>query len=315
MVLHINLTLAIPHIPKPTCNSSNEISFFQTLQRASVDPLSKYRTDVLYHPSRNMANKNHWSADKYKAAADYVPQLATKVTQYLDPQPGDHILDIGCGDGQLTSTIAQSVGPTGRVLGLDASPSFIKSAQSDNTVSHCSYALQDCTVLASNTTASSASWDKAFSNAALHWILKEEATRSSFFADVFALLKPGGKFVFEMGGKGNLSLAAARAASPWFFPSTDWMTQALIAAGFEVEVCESEYRPTTVTEEKADGSGGIEGWVRLMGARFLEAVDGDEKREKVVKAVCEWVEDVVLREEDGTRWIGYVRLRAVGRKL
>jgi trans-aconitate methyltransferase len=337
MVLHINLTLAIPYIPKSACESFNEISLIQTLQRASVDSLSKYRTCVFYHPTRrpqleDMANKDHWSAEKYKAAADYVPQLATKVTQYLDPQPGDNILDIGCGDGQLTSMIAQSVGPTGRVLGLDASPSFIKSAQSDNTVSHCSYALQDCTALASNATAASTLWDKAFSNAALHWILNNEATRSSFFADVFALLKPGGTFVFEMGGKGNvaelhaafiaaltthgeLSLAAARAASPWFFPSTEWMAQVLRAAGFKVEVCESEYRPTKVTEEKVDGSGGIEGWVKLMGARFLEAVDGDEKREKVVKAVCQWVEDIVLREEDGTRWIGYVRLRAVGRKV
>jgi trans-aconitate methyltransferase len=279
----------------------------------------------------NMANKDHWSAEKYKAAATYVPQLATRVTQYLDPQPGDHILDIGCGDGQLTSIIAQRVGSTGQILGLDASPSFIESAQSDNTFPHCSYAVQDCTALASKATASSASWDKAFSNAAMHWILKNEATRSSFFADVFALLKPGGKFVFEMGGKGNvaelhaafiaaltthgeLSLAAARSVSPWFFPSTEWMARALVAAGFEVEHCETEYRPTKVTDEKVDGSGGREGWVRLMGASFLEAVDGNEKREQVVKAVCEWVEHVVLREEDGARWLGYVRLRAVGRK-
>jgi ubiquinone/menaquinone biosynthesis C-methylase UbiE len=190
---------------------------------------------------RGMANKDHWSAEKYKAAADYIPQLATKVTRYLNPQSGDHILDIGCGDGQLTSRIAQSVGPTGQVLGLDASPSFIESAQSDNTLSHCSYALQDCTALASNATAISVQWDETFSNAAMHWILKNEATRRSFFAEVFALLKPGGTVVFEMGGKGNvaglhaafiaaltthgeISLAAARAASPWFFPSTKWMT-------------------------------------------------------------------------------------------
>lgn len=278
-----------------------------------------------------MANKDNWSAEKYKAAASFVPQLATKVTQYLDPKPGDHILDIGCGDGQLTATIAQSVTPNGLVLGLDASPSFITSAQNANTHPHCSYALEDCTALTSNAIATSTKWDKAFSNAAMHWILREEATRDSFFADVFSLLKPGGSFVFEMGGKGNVAelhaaftaaltthgelvLAAARAASPWFFPSTEWMARALKAAGFEVEVCESEYRPTKVTEEKGDGSGGLEGWVRLMGAKFLEAVDGEEKREKVVKSVCEWVEDVVRREEDGSRSIGYVRLRAVGRK-
>lgn len=278
-------------------------------------------------------SKDHWSASKYAAAANFVPQLATKVTQYLAPQPGEHIIDIGCGDGQLTSDIASAVGPTGRVLGLDASSSFIESAQKANKHQHCSYELQDCTALSSNASASTTpgAWDKAFSNAAMHWILRDEATRHSFFSAVHALLKPNGHFAFEMGGKGNvaelhaaftaaltthgdLSLAAARAASPWFFPSTTWMEAALAEAGFDVEVCESEYRPTKLTAERGDGSGGIEGWVRLMGAKFLEAVEGEERRERVVRAVCEWVEDVVRREEDGSRWIGYVRLRAVGRK-
>jgi hypothetical protein len=47
----------------------------------------------------------------------------------------------------------------------------------------------------------------------------------------------------------------------------------------------------------------------------LEAVEGEERRERVVRSVCEWVEGAVHREEgDGSRWIGYVRLRAVGRK-
>lgn len=275
--------------------------------------------------------KDHWSAEKYQNAANFVPQLATKVLQHLSPQPGDHILDIGCGDGQLTSALASQVGPRGRVLGLDASASFIATAASTNRPANCSYALQDCTALASSTAVTPGSWDKAFSNAAMHWILRDEAARKPFFAAVHGLLKPGGSLVFEMGGKGNvaelhaaftgaltavggLTLAQARAASPWFFPSVDWMERALGEAGFEVQVCESEYRPTRLTEERGDGSGGLEGWVRLMGAAFLEAVEGEGRRDAVIRAVCGWVEDVVRREEDGSRWIGYVRLRAVGRK-
>lgn len=92
------------------------------------------------------------------------------------------------------------------------------------------------------------------------------------------------------------------------------MRNALEEAGFEVLVCESEYRPTRVTEKSEGEGGGLEGWVRLMGAAFLDAVEGEERREAVVRAVCEWVEGAVWREEDGGRWIGYVRLRAVGRK-
>ena len=112
---------------------------------------------------------------------------------------------------------------------------------------------------------------------------------------------------------GGLTIEQAREASPWFFPSTDWMSLTLKEVGFDVEVCELEYRPTKLTADNKDGSGGVEGWVRLMGAQFLQAVE-EGKREGVARSVCEWIESVISREEDGSRWIGYVRLRAVARK-
>ena len=274
---------------------------------------------------------DHWSATKYAAAANFVPLLTTKVLQYLDPQSGDNILDIGCGDGQLTQTIASKLSSSnGHILGLDASPSFIKTAGAQNTHPEiCTYELQDCTDLskAPSLNEKKESFDKIFSNAALHWILRSPSTREPLFNQLHSLLAPSGTLVFEMGGAGNvaefhtaftaalsthgeLSLEQARAASPWFFPSEAWMRGTLEEAGFEVLVCESEYRPTRVTED-----GGLEAWVRLMGAAFLDAVTGEEKKEKVVRAVCEWVECSVYREEgDGSRWIGYVRLRALGRK-
>jgi trans-aconitate methyltransferase len=271
---------------------------------------------------------DHWSAEKYKNAAGFVPQLTTKVVEYLSPQPNDNILDIGCGDGQLTSVIAKSVSGSGRVLGLDASGSFVASAKQNNTATNCSYELQDCADLETCTSVDG-SWDKVFSNAAMHWILRKPDIRRAFFHNIMQALKPGGRFVFEMGGKGNVAeihaaftaalvthgvpLSQAREASPWFFPSTDWMREALEDADFEVEICESEYRPTKLTADNKDGSGGIEGWVRLMGAQFLEAV-AEDKRDAVVRDVCDWIETVIQREEDGSRWIGYVRCRAVGRR-
>lgn len=175
------------------------------------------------------------------------------------------------------------------------------------------------------------SFDKVFSNAAMHWILRDPSTRVPFFADVFALLKPGGSFVFEMGGAGNvaevhavliavlslrcgISMQKIREADPWFFPSDDWMRGTLEAAGFEVRVAELEYRPTKTTPRSSDGAGGVEGWVRLMGAQFLELVEEGALRDDVVKHVCAALEDVMTREEDGSQWFGYVRLRAVAVK-
>lgn len=68
-----------------------------------------------------------------------------------------------------------------------------------------------------------------------------------------------------------------------------------------------------MTERDAEGKGGLEGWVRLMGAPFLEGLEV-EKKEEVVRFVCEVVEESVTRVEDGSQWMGYVRLRVVAKK-
>lgn len=272
--------------------------------------------------------KDHWSSTAYQSAAGFVPKLTSKVVSYLDVQPTDRILDVGCGDGPLTAQIAQAA-PQGQVLGLDASRSFIATAEETFTAPNCTFRLQDCTALESCADAVDGSWDKVFSNAAMHWILRNPDTRIRFFDNVFRALKPGGVFVFEQGGGGNvaevqaaavaaltragLSLDEAREASPWFFPTTEWMRQTLSEAGFAVETCELEYRPTKLTAERDDQSGGLVGWARLFCAQYLEKVD-EGKRESVLAEICGILDQVVAREADGSKYMGYVRLRAVARK-
>ncbi|KAK4984942.1 hypothetical protein LTR50_006282 [Elasticomyces elasticus] len=272
--------------------------------------------------------KDHWSSKAYTAAASFVPKLTSTVLSYLSPQSGDRILDIGCGDGPLTAQIAQTTNP-GQVLGLDASPSFISTAQLEHSSPNCSFRVQDCTKLSECADVVDGSWDKVFSNAALHWILRDERTRMAVLRDIHAALKPGGVFVFEQGGKGNVAeivaaliaalvahgvpISRAREVNPWFFPSENWMRAALAEAGFEVEKVELEYRPTRCTERTESGDGGLEGWVKFMGAQFLDAVE-EGRRDSVVKSVCETLESILTREEDGSVWIGYVRLRAIAWK-
>ncbi|KAK6003931.1 hypothetical protein QM012_008781 [Aureobasidium pullulans] len=270
-----------------------------------------------------------WSSKAYSAAAGFVPKLTTTVVSYLAPKPTDKILDIGCGDGPLTARIAASL-PQGHILGLDASASFIQTAQEKHSSQNCTFKLQDCRRISECAEAVDGSWDKVFSNAALHWILRDPNTRDAVFKDIHSALKPGGMFVFEMGGKGNVEavhatilsvlvangipLSTAREACPWFFPSDVWMTQRLQKSGFEVQKCELEYRPTKCTAKSADGSGGLEGWVKLMGAEMLNVVE-ESKRGDIIKQVCDVLETVVTREEDGSQFLNYVRLRAVARKV
>ena len=187
---------------------------------------------------------------------------------------------------------------------------------------------------------------KIFSNAALHWILRsltpDSTTRDitplvNFFRACYDLLAPGGTFVSESGGQGNVAEvhtalisalihrgvppAEARAASPWLFPSTSLISTALTRAGFVVDHIEAEHRSTEAME--AD----IRGWVRLFGAPFLDKVEefinardggdgekGKQAREDVVQEVAEAVEGIGRRPEDGGFVIGYVRLRFQARK-
>jgi hypothetical protein len=159
----------------------------------------------------------------------------------------------------------------------------------------------------------------------MHWILATSASKQhDFFQGVHGALKAGGTFVFEMGGMGNVAemhtalLAAvgrrvgiekARDIDPWFFPDEVWMSRAL-EGQFRVERIEREYRGT------AADAGGIEGWVRLMGKQFLDAVgkEGSPEREECIKEVGD-VLKTVCRSPGGGDWMGYVRLRAVATKV
>lgn len=135
----------------------------------------------------------------------------------------------------------------------------------------------------------------------------------------------GGSLVFEIGGKANVaeiqssfttavllhaefSIEEGRQACPWYFPNVEWMRQMLGEAGFDMEKCESEFRPTRLNPETKDGSSGIGGWLRLMGARFLEAVGG-VKSEGALKEVCDVLGSAITRKA-----MGYVSLRTAARK-
>jgi ubiquinone/menaquinone biosynthesis C-methylase UbiE len=86
-----------------------------------------------------------------------VPKLTQKVLQYLDPQAKDRVLDLGCGDAKFTARYMESVG---EVYGVDASPSFIASANQDYASSNVRFKVVDCRYLEQDAEAVSGTWDK-----------------------------------------------------------------------------------------------------------------------------------------------------------
>ncbi|KAH8197598.1 hypothetical protein TruAng_008230 [Truncatella angustata] len=281
---------------------------------------------------------DHWSSEAYQNSASFVPKLATKILQWLDPQSDDVILDIGCGDGiidlQIAAVLAQG---SGKVHGTDSSRSMIESSQKaagEAGVTRCTFEglkhsymmIVDALEIINTPSLQQGTFTKAFSNAAMHWILRcPQSRRESFFRGIRESLKPGGTFAFEMGGLGNVSemragllmgvarrvgMARALEADPWFFPDEDWVTEILekTVGGWKVERVEREWRPTPADK------GGVDGWVRLMGKQFFEAINDGKEREECVREVVQVLEEV-CRNPSGGFMFSYVRLRVLARKI
>ena len=247
--------------------------------------------------------KQNWSAEDYAREGGFVASLAQPVVKLLGPVAGQRILDLGCGDGVLSAQL-QAAGAI--VLGVDSSSSMIEAARA---------AGINAQFLNMEQLPYRAEFDAVFSNAALHWVADQDA----MLQGVRRALKPGGRFVAEMGGHGNIaalrtalraSLSALNAEELFelemgqnFFPSPQAYHRRLVQAGFIVRSIELIPRPTEL------GAGGIKGWYRTFRASVLKEL-GEDRKETVLSH-AERLLEPILRDEMGNWIADYVRLRFV----
>jgi prepilin-type processing-associated H-X9-DG protein len=141
-----------------------------------------------------------WDADRYQRQFGFVSAMAGGVLELLDASPGEVVLDLGCGTGELAARIAAT---GARVIGLDSDPAMVAAA---------ARRLGEANILLADGHAFRLPEpvDAVFSNAALHWMPRP----GQVVGCVRAALRPGGRFVAEMGGAGNVAeiLAAVGAA-------------------------------------------------------------------------------------------------------
>ena len=238
-----------------------------------------------------------WSADAYAKNARFVADLAGGVVDWLAPRPGERILDLGCGDGALTERL---VATGASVLGVDASTDLVAAAAARG----LDVKLGDGAALDFD-----AEFDAVFSNAALHWMREAEAVA----AGVRRALKPGGRFVGEFGGHGNVAtmrtaLAALAPrydvdpalAHPWYFPTAEGYSGLLTGAGFKVERCVLIPRPTALP------ASGVVGWLETFMNPYLNQAGAAAS---AVLADAEALLAPALRDPDGVWIVDYVRLR------
>lgn len=245
-----------------------------------------------------------WNPSDYAENAAFVPALGNAALDLLAAQPGEEILDLGCGDGALTERLAAT---GAHVLGLDSDGAMLATARARG----LDVVQGDGQALTFD-----GRFDAVFSNAALHWMPDQAAVAAA----VFRALKPGGRYVGECGGFGNIAAirTALRAVleregfSPDSGGGQTYLTAAHFAelqaaAGFVDIDARIIPRPTPLPT-------GIRGWLKTFRAGFLdEAGVPESARARVVDAVESLLRPVLC--DDSGHWTAdYVRLRWQARR-
>jgi SAM-dependent methyltransferase len=244
-----------------------------------------------------------WDPAAYAQNAGFVHELAGGVVEWLAPLAGERVLDLGCGDGQLTERLAES---GAIVTGADADPLMVEAAKLRGLEVH--HATAECLPFANG------GFDAVFSNAALHWVRDQDA----MMAEVHRVLKPGGRFVAEMGGHGNIAairvgLMAVLARHGHadaeegvnYYATPEAYGKRLRGHGFNVEQIALIPRPTSLPES------GMEGWLRTFRRGVIEGLAAD-LRDTVVRETVALLAPA-LRDESGAWTADYVRLRFIAR--
>jgi trans-aconitate 2-methyltransferase len=235
-----------------------------------------------------------WDAQGYQSRHSYVFKHGEGLVELLDPKPGERILDLGCGSGQLTARIAAAGAD---VVGVDLSPDMIAQARAN--YPHIEFNVGDAAAFELDQPV-----DAVFSNAVLHWVLDAAGAA----ACVARALKVGGRFVMEMGGKGNTRtlLAAVREVAgelelPWFYPSVGEYSALLEKHGFEVRFATLFDRPTIV-----EGENGLDDWLVMFGGKLFAGIS-EERQPEIRRALVDRLRPVMFR--DGNWILDYRRLR------
>lgn len=249
---------------------------------------------------------NSWDARLYDEKMSFVSALGKGFLDWLQPEAGEVILDLGCGTGDLTREINAS---GAALLGIDLSSEMIERAQQK-------YPDIRFQVDNAETFRTTERFDAVFSNAALHWMKQPTAVITT----IHSVLKPGGRFVAEFGGKGNVESivraitdvlhtdsVSAEERNPWYFPSIGEYAMLLEQQGFRVMRAIHFDRPTLLP----DGNNGLKHWLDSFADSFFLGYSTAEKA-AAYEQITEYVRSTLFRDDSWNA--DYKRIRIYAEK-
>lgn len=245
-----------------------------------------------------------WDSRLYNQKHAFVAEYGKELLGYVPDNPGQSILDVGCGTGTLTLQLMK-LGT--RVVGIDSSEEMI--AQAKKILPKAEFYICDALNIPF-----ADEFDVIFSNAVFHWIKDHDVLLMA----MYKAIRDNGKLICEFGASRNIAIienAFARAYAEsgrnynhkFNFPEVKTFSGLLEKNGFKIELIYDFDRPTPLS----DGKMGLRNWLKQFFASELKMV-----------SLGEW-EDIARRVEDltgnalwnGREWCAdYRRLRAIAYK-
>ncbi len=258
-----------------------------------------------------------WDAGDYKKHSGEQQKWAGELIKKLKPDPSDDVLDVGCGDGKVSAELAGYV-PDGSVTAVDSSEDMIRIAREsfpNNKNDNLLFKQMDAARLTFGS-----QFDIVFSNAALHWVKDHKPV----LRGIYNSLRPGGRILLQMGGKGNAADIIAVVnqlikenrwrpffegfSFPYGFHGVEEYRLWLEEAGFEV--LRVQLVPKDMVYENREG---LEGWIRTTWLPYTLRVS-DELRHQFIRQLASIYIDRIPPDSQGCIHVAMVRLEVEARR-
>jgi len=252
-----------------------------------------------------------WDARDYRESSSAQMQWARELLGKLQLRGNERVLDIGCGDGKITAEIAKRLS-TGSILGIDSSEEMINFSKENfpqDEYRNLDFKLADAQKLPFDS-----EFDIIFSNATLHWVLDHV----NVLQGIKKSLKPGGRILLQMGGRGNASALFTVLDSvlvkyrwgkffrefsfPYGFYGVDDYRMWLKQAGLKEK--RIELIPKDMTQK---GKGGLASWIRTTWLPYTQRVS-EALQDDFIQEIVDRYTDNFPPDSEGLIHVSMMRL-------